>query len=204
MNLDLTEEEFEKLSLADMNEINLRLAKRLNESVKRWNKMDKSVASIIRTRYGESPFSYKKAERKRDAINKHNKALNYIKKGFSSRKAYEKKKAERDRILAENTDLAFMSDADKSELGNFFSIMYDKLKLDAEIFNYRAVCNLFIDYRMTENEKKSMDEFIVDSWAEFEKNNDRYSSRMEHDKNVAKFMKQYDDLTKIRSHYGID
>lgn len=191
MNLDLTEEEFASLSLEDMNEINLRIAKRLNESVKRWEKTDKDVANLIKMRYGEHPFTYKKATRKRDAINRHDKALNYIKKGFSSKKSYEAQKHKRDEQLAQNTDLTFLTDADKAELGNFFSVMYDKLKLDAELYNYRSVCNQFIDYKMTAHEHESMMEYIRESWNNFTMNNAKYANKTEYDQKIAQFREKY-------------
>lgn len=194
MNLDLSEEEFEKLSLRDMNEINIRMAKRLNESVKRWNKKSEFVSATIRMRYGEKPFSYKKAKSKNEAIRKYEKARNYIKKGFYDMRSYVAHQNKKNEQLAKNVDMDFLSETDKDELANFFSIMYRKLNIDAEILNYRTVCNQFIDYKMTTGEYKNMEDYIKENWNTFQTNNKKYVSKVEFNKRLRKFEENYEDI----------
>lgn len=192
MNLDLTEEEFEQLSLRDMNELNIRLAKRLNQSLSYWKKKNADVAHTIEIRYGKRPFSYAKSKRKEDAIRKQQRMRNYIKRGYSSVKAYKEVVEKQNEQLAKNTGLSFLRDAEKEELGNFFSIMYRKLRIDETLFNYRQVCSMFIDYKLTANESEDMEKFIFDNWIEYNKNNDNFKEKVENISKLSKYRKDGD------------
>lgn len=193
MNLDLTEEEFASLSLRDMNEINIRIAKRMNESVKRWAKRDQSVSAKIKWRYGESPFSYRKAKSRKEAIERHNKALDYQKRGYANAKTYRQVQDKKNEQLAENIGMGFLTDEEKEELGAFFSVMYRELKIDSEIFNYRNVCDLFIDYKLAANEQQGMRDFIKDNWAEFKARTSSLKDKVNKVNQISKYREEGDN-----------
>ena len=171
MNLDLTPEDFSKLSLREANEIIDRLAKRYNQRVKEFYKFN-PYASLKIYEYnkvdaGKSPFSRSKAKSINEARSRYAQLQDFGKSKYSSITAYKSAQQKAVETLAENVGLAVLDEKEKSELAGFFDYIYDTLKINAFEYNYKELAEFFSVYKLTAEEQAERKKTVQDMWREF-------------------------------------
>lgn len=171
MNLDLTPEEFSRLSLREANEILDRLAKRYNQRVKDLYKANPYVALKVyeynKADVGKAVFSRRKAKTVNEARERFAMMQKFSGSRYSSITAYRKFESASMQRLAENLQLEMLSSSDKEELAGFFDYVYDKLKMNQSEYNYKELAEFFSVYKLTVDEKKDRTTNIQDLWREF-------------------------------------
>lgn len=171
MNLDLTPEEFSKLSLREANEILDRLAKRYNQRVKDLYKANPYAALKVyefnKVDVGNPVFSRRKAKTVNEARERFAVMQKFSGSRYASITAYRKFKSKSMQQLAENLKLEMLSSSDKEELAGFYDYAYDKLKLNQSEYNYKELAEFFSVYKLTSDEQKTRTLNIQDLWREF-------------------------------------
>lgn len=176
MNLDLTPEDFSKLSLREANEIIDRLAKRYNQRVKEFYKFDPYASLKIyeynKVEVGKPVFSRKKAKTINEARSRYAQLQLFSQSKYSSISAYKVAKQKAIETLAENTGLAVLDEKEKSELAGFFDYIYDSLKMNQCEYNYKELAEFFLVYKLTADEQKERKKTVQDMWREFKSSNE--------------------------------
>lgn len=177
MNLDLTPEEFKKLSLREANEIIDKLAKRYNQRIKTFYKTDPyqalKIYSANDAEVGTTVFSRKKAKNIHEARARFYKMYSFGTSKHASITTYRAYKREAVRQLAVNTGLISdkdsdaMSQADLDNLSGFFDYIYTDLKIDKDEYNYKDLTDFFSSYKLTEKESNDRLEQIKEAWRKF-------------------------------------
>lgn len=171
MNLDLSPEDFSKLSLREANEIIDRLAKRYNQRVKEFYKFD-SYASLKIFEYnkaevGKPIFSRSKARSINEARSRYAQLQGFGQSKYSSISAYKSAQRKVVDTLAENVGLAVLDEKEKTELAGFFDYIYDTLKINASEYNYKELAEFFSVYKLTSAEQEERKKTVQDMWREF-------------------------------------
>lgn len=176
MNLDLTPEDFSKLSLREANEIIDRLAKRYNQRVKEFYKFDPYASLKIyeynKAEVGKPVFSRSKAKTVNEARARYAQLQGFGQSKYASIRAYKSAKQSAIENLAKNTGLAVLDEEDKAELAGFFDYIYDTLKMNASEYNYLELAEFFSVYKLTTAEQEERKKTIKDMWLEFKSGND--------------------------------
>lgn len=177
MNLDLTPEEFNKLSLRQANEILDRLAKRYNQRIKTFYKADPyhalKIYSVNGAEVGTSVFSRKKAKNVNEARERFKALYNYSQSKHASITTYRAYQREAVKQLAVNVGLISdkesdeMSESDMNNLSGFFDYIYTDLKIDKDEYNYKDLTDFFSTYKLTEKESADRLEKIKEAWRKF-------------------------------------
>lgn len=171
MNLDLTPEDFSKLSLREANEIIDRLAKRYNQRVKEFYKFDPYASLKIyeynKVEVGKPVFSRRKVKTINEARSRYAQLQGFSQSKYSSISAYKSAKQKAIETLAENTGLAVLDEKEKSELAGFFEYIYDTLKMNASEYNYKELAEFFSVYKLTSDEQADRKKTVQDMWREF-------------------------------------
>lgn len=171
MNLDLTPEDFSKLSLREANEIIDRLAKRYNQRVKEFYKFDPYASLKIyeynKVEVGKPVFSRKKAKTVNEARSRYAQLHGFGRSKYSSISAYKVVKQKSIETLAENTGLTVLDEKEKTELAGFFDYIYDSLKMNRSEYNYKELAEFFSVYKLTAEEQKERKKTVQDMWREF-------------------------------------
>lgn len=171
MNLDLTPEDFSKLSLREANEIIDRLAKRYNQRVKEFYKFNPYVSLKIyeynKVEVGRPVFSRSKAKTINEARSRYAQLQGFGQSKYSSISAYKSAQRKAVEILAENVGLAVLDEKEKSELAGFFDYIYDTLKMNASEYNYKELAEFFSVYKLTADEQAERKKTVQDMWREF-------------------------------------
>lgn len=171
MNLDLTPEDFSKLSLREANDIIDRLAKRYNQRVKAFYKFDPYASLKIyeynKAEVGKPVFSRRKAKTINEARSRYAQLQGFDQSKYSSISAYKTAKQKAIETLAENTGLAVMDEKEKSELAGFFDYIYDTLKINSSEYNYKELAEFFSVYKLTSAEQEERKKTVQDMWREF-------------------------------------
>lgn len=171
MNLDLTSEEFSKLSLREANEIIDRLAKRYNQRVKEFYKFNPYAALKIyeynKAEVGKPVFSRSKAKTVNEARARYAQLQGFGQSKYSSISAYKSAKQSAIENLAKNTGLAVLDEEEKAELAGFFDYIYDTLKMNASEYNYLELAEFFSVYKLTTTEQEERKKTVQDMWREF-------------------------------------
>lgn len=171
MNLDLTPEDFSKLSLREANDIIDRLAKRYNQRVKAFYKFDPYASLKIyeynKAEVGKPVFSRRKAKTINEARSRYAQLQGFGQSKYSSITAYKTVKQKAIETLAENTGLAVMDEKEKSELAGFFDYIYDTLKINSSEYNYKELAEFFSVYKLTSAEQEERKKTVQDMWREF-------------------------------------
>lgn len=171
MNLDLSPEDFSKLSLREANEIIDRLAKRYNQRVKEFYKFDPYASLKIyeynKAEVGKPVFSRRKAKTINEARSRYAQLQGFSQSKYSSISAYKSAKQKAIETLAENTGLAVLDEKEKRELAGFFDYIYDSLKMNQSEYNYKELAEFFSVYKLTAEEQKERKKTVQDMWREF-------------------------------------
>lgn len=171
MNLDLSPEDFAKLSLREANEIIDRLAKRYNQRVKEFYKFDPYASLKIyeynKAEVGKPVFSRSKAKTVNEARARYAQLQGFGQSKYSSISAYKSALRKAVETLAENTGLAVLDEKDKIELAGFFDYIYDSLKMNQSEYNYKELAEFFSVYKLTADEQKDRKKTVQDMWREF-------------------------------------
>lgn len=171
MNLDLTPEDFSKLSLREANEIIDRLAKRYNQRVKEFYKFNPYVSLKIyeynKVEVGRPVFSRSKAKTINEARSRYAQLQGFGQSKYSSISAYKSAQRKAVEILAENVGLAVLDEKEKNELAGFFDYIYDTLKMNASEYNYKELAEFFSVYKLTADEQAERKKTVQDMWREF-------------------------------------
>ena len=171
MNLDLTPEEFSKLSLREANEIIDRLAKRYNQRVKEFYKFDPYASLKIyeynKAEVGKPVFSRSKAKSINEARSRYAQLQGFGESKYSSISAYKAMQRKTVETLAENTGLAVLDEKEKAELAGFFDYIYDTLKMNQSEYNYKELAEFFSVYKLTTDEQEERKKTVQDMWREF-------------------------------------
>lgn len=171
MNLDLTPEDFSKLSLGEANEIIDRLAKRYNQRVKEFYKSDPYAALKIyeynKVEVGKPVFSRRKAKTINEARSRYSQLQRFNQSKYSSIGVYKSAKRKAIETLAENTGLVVLDEKEKSELAGFFDYIYDTLKINASEYNYKELAEFFSVYKLTTAEQEGRKKTVQEIWREF-------------------------------------
>ena len=171
MNLDLSPEDFSKLSLREANEIIDRLAKRYNQRVKEFYKFNPYVSLKIyeynKVEVGRPVFSRSKAKTINEARSRYAQLQGFGQSKYSSISAYKSAQRKAVEILAENVGLAVLDEKEKSELAGFFDYIYDTLKMNASEYNYKELAEFFSVYKLTADEQAERKKTVQDMWREF-------------------------------------
>lgn len=182
MNLDLTPEQFNELTLREANEILNRLAKRYNQRIKSFYKADPyhalKIYEINKVNVGSIVFSRKKARTINEARMRFTELYRFGTSKHASLTTFRKYQLEATKQLAVNVGLVSdkesteMSDADKKLLSGFFDYIYTELKIDKEEYNYKELTDFFSTFKLTEKETNDRLEDIKEAWRNFkEKDN---------------------------------
>lgn len=171
MNLDLSPEDFSKLSLREANEIIDRLAKRYNQRVKEFYKFNPYASLKIyeynKAEAGKPVFSRSKAKTVNEARLRYAQLQGFGQSKYSSIGAYKSAQRKAVETLAENTGLAVLDEKDKIELAGFFDYIYDSLKMNQSEYNYKELAEFFSVYKLTADEQKDRKRTVQDMWREF-------------------------------------
>lgn len=171
MNLDLSPEDFTKLSLREANEIIDRLAKRYNQRVKEFYKFDPYASLKIyeynKAEVGKPVFSRSKAKSVNEARARYAQLQGFGQSKYSSISAYKSAKQSAIENLAKNTGLAVLDEEEKTELAGFFDYIYDTLKMNASEYNYLELAEFFSVYKLTTTEQEERKKTVQDMWREF-------------------------------------
>lgn len=171
MNLDLTPEEFSKLSLREANEIIDRLAKRYNQRVKDFYKFNPYIALKIyefnKVEVGKPVFSRRKAKTVNEARARYTIMQGFGSSRYSSITRYRDKEKESFRVLAENVGLDTIDEESKEELAGFFNYIYDTLKMNKSEYNYKELAEFYSVYKLTAEEQEERKETVKDLWRRF-------------------------------------
>lgn len=171
MNLDLSPEDFSKLSLREANEIIDRLAKRYNQRIKEFYKFNPYASLKIyeynKVEVGKPVFSRSKAKTINEARSRYAQLQSFGQSKYSSIRTYKSAQRKAVETLAENTGLAVLNEKEKSELAGFFDYIYDTLKMNASEYNYKELAEFFSVYKLTSDERKERRKTIQDMWREF-------------------------------------
>lgn len=171
MNLDLSPEDFSKLSLREANEIIDRLAKRYNQRVKNFYKFDPYASLKIyeynKAEVGKPVFSRSKAKTVNEARARYAQLQGFGHSKYSSISAYKSAKQSAIENLAKNIGLAVLDEEDKAELAGFFDYIYDTLKMNASEYNYLELAEFFSVYKLTSAEQEERKKTVQDMWREF-------------------------------------
>ena len=171
MNLDLTPEDFSKLSLREANEIIDRLAKRYNQRVKEFYKFDPYASLKIyeynKAEVGKPVFSRSKAKTINEARSRYAQLRGFGQSKYSSIRAYKSTQRKAVETLAENVGLELLDEKEKRELAGFFDYVYDTLKMNASEHNYRELTEFFSVYLLTADEQTERKKTVQDMWREF-------------------------------------
>lgn len=176
MNLDLTPEDFSKLSLREANEIIDRLAKRYNQRIKEFYKFNPYAALKIyeynKAEVGKPVFSRSKAKTVNEARVRYAQLQGFGQSKYSSISAFKSAKQSAIENLAKNTGLAVLDEKDKTELAGFFDYIYDTLKMNASEYNYPELAEFFSVYKLTTAEQEERKKTVKDMWLEFKSGNE--------------------------------
>ena len=176
MNLDLTPEDFSKLSLREANEIIDRLAKRYNQRVKEFYKFNPYASLKIyeynKAEVGKPVFSRSKAKTVNEARTRYAQLQGFGQSKYASMSAYKSAKQSAIENLAKNTGLAVLDEKDKTELAGFFDYIYDTLKMNASEYNYLELAEFFSLYKLTTIEQEERKKTVKDMWLEFKSGNE--------------------------------
>lgn len=171
MNLDLSPEDFSKLSLREANEIIDRLAKRYNQRVKSFYKFNPYATLKIyeynKAEVGKPIFSRSKARSINEARSRYAQLQGFGQSKYSSIRAYKSAQRKAVETLAENVALAVMDEKEKAELAGFFNYIYDTLKMNASEYNYLELAEFFSVYKLTTAEQEERKKTVQDMWQEF-------------------------------------
>lgn len=171
MNLDLTPEDFSKLSLREANEIIDRLAKRYNQRVKGFYKFNPYASLKIyeynKVEVGKPVFSRSKAKTINEARSRYAQLQGFGQSKYSSISAYKSAQRKAVETLAKNTGLVVLNEKEKSELAGFFDYIYDSLKMNQSEYNYKELAEFFSVYKLTADEQKERKKTVQDMWCEF-------------------------------------
>lgn len=171
MNLDLSPEDFSKLSLREANEIIDRLAKRYNQRVKEFYKFNPYASLKIyeynKAEVGKSVFSRSKARSINEARSRYAQLQGFGQSKYSSISAYKSAQRKAVDTLAENVGLAVLDEKEKAELAGFFDYIYDTLKMNASEYNYKELSEFFSVYKLTTAEQEERKKTVQDMWREF-------------------------------------
>ena len=176
MNLDLTPEEFSKLSLREANEIIDRLAKRYNRRIKEFYKFNPYASLKIyeynKAEIGKPVFSRSKAKTINEARSRYAQLQGFGQSKYSSIRAYKSAQRKAVETLAENTGLVVLNEKEKIELSGFFDYIYDTLKINQSEYNYKELAEFFSLYKLTADEQKERKKTVQDMWREFKSGNE--------------------------------
>lgn len=171
MNLDLSPEDFSKLSLREANEIIDRLAKRYNQRVKEFYKFNPYASLKIyeynKSEVGKPVFSRSKVKTINEARSRYAQLQGFGRSKYSSISAYKSAQQKAIENLAENVGLAVLDEKEKSELAGFFDYIYDTLKMNASEYNYKELAEFFSVYKLTADEQTERKKTIQGMWREF-------------------------------------
>lgn len=171
MNLDLTPEEFSKLSLREANEIIDRLAKRYNQRVKDFYKFNPYISLKIyefnKVKVGEPVFSRKKAKTVNEARARYSQLQGFGESKYSSIRKYKVKHKQELETLAMNVGLDTLDENEKSELAGFFEYIYGTLNVNKSEYNYKELAEFFSLYKLTDKEQEERRKTVQDIWKEF-------------------------------------
>lgn len=171
MNLDLTQEEFSKLSLREANEIIDKLAKRYNQRVKDFYKFNPYIALKIyefnKVEVGKPLFSRKKAKTVNEARARYAMMQGFGSSRYSSITRYREKEKESFEVLAKNVGLETIDEESKKELAGFFNYIYDTLKMNKNEYNYKEVAEFYSVYKLTAEEQEERKKTVKDLWRRF-------------------------------------
>lgn len=171
MNLDLTPEEFSKLSLREANEIIDRLAKRYNQRVKDFYRFNPYIALQIyefnKAEVGKPVFSRRKAKTVNEARARYAVMLGFGSSRYSSITHYREKEKESFEVLAKNVGLDTIDEESKEELAGFFNYIYDTLKMNKSEYNYKELAEFYSVYKLTAEEQEERKETVKDLWRRF-------------------------------------
>lgn len=171
MNLDLSPEDFSKLSLREANEIIDRLAKRYNQRVKEFYKFNPYASLKIyeynKTEVGKPVFSRSKARSINEARSRYAQLQAFGQSKYSSISAYKSAQRKAVDTLAENVGLAVLDEKEKAELAGFFDYIYDTLKMNTSEYNYKELAEFFSVYKLTTAEQEERKKTVQDMWREF-------------------------------------
>lgn len=171
MNLDLTPEDFSKLSLREANEIIDRLAKRYNQRVKEFYKFDPYASLKIyeynKAEVGKPVFSRSKAKTINEARSRYAQLQGFGQSKYSSITTFKLAQQKAIDTLAENVGLAVLDEKEKTELAGFFDYIYDTLKMNASEYNYKELAEFFSVYKLTTAEQEERKKTVQDMWREF-------------------------------------
>lgn len=171
MNLDLSPEDFSKLSLREANEIIDRLAKRYNQRVKEFYKFNPYASLKIyeynKAEVGKPVFSRSKARNINEARSRYAQLQGFGQSKYSSISAYKSAQRKAVETLAENVGLTVLDEKEKSELAGFFDYIYDTLKMNASEYNYKELAEFFSVYKLTTAEQEERKKTVQDMWLEF-------------------------------------
>lgn len=176
MNLDLSPEDFSKLSLREANEIIDRLAKRYNQRVKEFYKFNPYASLKIyeynKAEVGKPVFSRSKAKTVNEARARYAQLQGFGQSKYSTISAYKSAKQRSIENLAKNTGLAVLDEEEKTELAGFFDYIYDTLKMNASEYNYLELAEFFSVYKLTTAEQEERKKTVQDMWREFKSGDD--------------------------------
>lgn len=171
MNLDLTPEDFSKLSLREANEIIDRLAKRYNQRIKEFYKFDPYASLKIyeynKAEVGKPVFSRSKAKTIGEARSRYARLMGFGQSKYSSIRTYKSAQRKAVETLAENIGLELLDEKEKRELAGFFDYVYDTLKMNASEYNYKELAEFFSVYKLTADEQTERKKTVQDMWREF-------------------------------------
>lgn len=171
MNLDLSPEDFSKLSLREANEIIDRLAKRYNQRIKEFYKFNPYASLKIyeynKAEVGKPVFSRSKAQSINEARLRYAQLQGFGQSKYSSISAYKSAQRKAVDTLAENVGLAVLDEKEKTELAGFFDYIYDALKMNTSEYNYKELAEFFSVYKLTTAEQEERKKTVQDMWREF-------------------------------------
>lgn len=173
VNLNLSPEQFAKLSLRQQNEYVDRLAKRYNQRIKQFYKADPHHALKIyeynNVAVGKPVFSRKKAKTKEEAKERFAAMEKFAKSKYSSITTYREKRKKAVEQLAENLGLlnGNMPNIDKESLAGFFDYIYSELKINKAEYNYKELADFYSTYKLTEQEQNDRLDDIIEAWRKF-------------------------------------
>lgn len=171
MNLDLTPEDFSKLSLREVNEIIDRLAKRYNQRVKDFYKFNPYISLKIyefnKVEVGKPVFSRKKAKTVNEARARYAQLQGFGESKYSSIRKYKVKHKQELETLAMNVGLEALNENEKSELAGFFEYIYGTLNVNKSEYNYKELAEFFSLYKLTDKEQEERRKTVQDIWKEF-------------------------------------
>lgn len=188
VNLDITPEQFNRLSLRDANEYINRLAKRYNQRIKTFYKTDPyhtlKIYEVNEIEVGKTVFSRKKAKNIQEARERFAKLYKFSQSKYSSITRFRQYRKDSMTQLAVNTGLITDKDSgtmgakDKQLLEEFFDYIYQELKMDKAEYNYREIADFFSSYKLTESEKVERLEDIKEAWRRYTESNESLAMYM--------------------------